>query len=133
MMSSEMKRPGECRDTLHAISLLRECLDNQFLVILSPSIVIGHDIDLGPDIFYDIFLVPSLVMKGDAERCQRLETIAYVDLRPTSNTYMEFREAEINEVFYKAENSFSWRSHAGGIGTFIKSVYDDVNWVLGRS
>ena len=100
MIDSKMKCLGEHKNTLHAISFLRERLHDQFLVIPSPSIVIGNDIDLGSDIFGDIFLVPSFFMKGDPERCQRLETVAGVYLWPTCNAYVEILEAEINKVFY---------------------------------
>ena len=61
-------------------------------------------------------------MKGDVAGRQGLETVVDVDLRPTSNAYVEIREAEINKVCYEAENPFSGRSHAGGIETFINSV-----------
>ncbi len=83
-MDSERKRRGD-RNTLHAISFLRECLNDQFFVILPPSFVIGNNIDLRSDIFSNIFLVSGLVMEGDAERRQRLETDTDVYLRPTGD------------------------------------------------
>ena len=109
-------------NTLHAISFLRACQDNQFLVILSPSFVTGNNIDLGLDIFGDIFFVANLVMKGEEARCQRLETVTDVDLWPTRNAYVEVREVENNKVFYEAESPFSGRSYTGGIGTFRASM-----------
>ncbi|KAH9047960.1 hypothetical protein EDB83DRAFT_2633278 [Lactarius deliciosus] len=113
---------GSLRETLHAISYLRQCLDDPFLVVFPPFFL--------PDVFGGVFLVSSLVvsMKGDAARRQGLETVAGVYLQLKTNAYVE---VGINKVFDDAGYAFSKRSHTG-IGTFIKGVYDDVNWVLGN-
>ncbi|KAH9008250.1 hypothetical protein EDB83DRAFT_2676968 [Lactarius deliciosus] len=55
----------------------------------SPSFVIGNTIDLRPNIFGDIFLVSSLVVKGDAVSNARI------------------REVVFNRVVYKVANMFS--------------------------
>ena len=69
MTDSKRKQVGEISNTLHAISFLRECPDNQFLVIVPPSFGVGNNIDLRSDKVRDIFPVSSLVFKGDAQRC----------------------------------------------------------------
>ena len=88
--------------------------------------------DYGIDKFGDVLLLSGLVVKGDVERRQRSEGVANVDLRPTSYTYVEIREAETNKVFDKAQNLLSRRWHTRGIRTFIDGIQYDVEWVLGR-
>ena len=87
-MVGEKKHRGENGNTLHAIGLLRKCLDDQFLVILPPSVIIGDNTDLRTDIFRDIFLVTGLVIKGDEARPQRFKTATYVCFWPTSGAYV---------------------------------------------
>ena len=110
---------GVYRNTSHAISLLRECLDHQVLVILPPSIDFRDISDLRHDIFSNIVLVSSLVVKADAARRQWLETDADIHLWPTRGTYVQIRESEINKIPYKAENMFPRGSYARGIWAFI--------------
>ena len=88
IIDSERMYRGEYDSTLHAISFLRECLDGQFLVALPPSFVIANHFDLRADIIGDIFLVSSVVVKGDAMRRQRLETHANVYFGLTGHAYM---------------------------------------------
>ena len=52
---------------VHVVSFLRVRPDDQFLVAISPSFVLGKKLGRRPDIFCDRFLVSWFVMKGEWE------------------------------------------------------------------
>ena len=106
-MECKRKHRGENGNALHTIGFLRVCLDDHFLVVLPPSVIIGNNSNLRSDIIGNIVLVSSLIVKGNAAVRQWLETEADIYLWPTRDTYVQIREAEINKVLYKAENAFS--------------------------
>ena len=56
----------------------------------------------------------------------------YVDLGPTRDTNVQIWDAQAHKSIDKIENLFSWGWHAGIVGTFIKSVHDEVNGDLDR-
>jgi hypothetical protein len=72
---------------LHAISLLRECLDYKSSVIFPPSLHLGVRLNNRPHIFEDIFLLSTLIMNREVARRQRFESSPDVDLRSTCYAY----------------------------------------------
>jgi hypothetical protein len=132
MIEIERKYWGELSIASHAIRLSRQCLNNQLPLIFPPSFHFDVRMDHRVDKFSDVLLLSGLIVKGDVARRQRFKSVTNVDLRPTSYTYVQIREAEISEVFHKAQDLLSRRWYARGIRTFIDGVHDDVDWVLGR-
>src|ERR1700744_420746 len=103
MVNSERGSIGDYNNPLHAISFLRERLDDQFLIITSPSFVTSDESDLSADVFSDIFLVSGFVMKGNTERGERLKTVADVNFWPACDTYSQIGELEFHNLLNKIE------------------------------
>jgi len=73
MIDIEKKYQGKSSIGLHAIGFLRKLLNNQFLVILPPSFHFDVGMNNRANVFGDIFLLPRLVVKGDAARYRRFK------------------------------------------------------------
>ena len=73
-------------DAIHPIRSLGECLNDEVPVLLAPSPHLLVRMNNGTDIIHDVFLLSTLVMKGNAESRQRLEGRLYVDLGSTRDT-----------------------------------------------
>ncbi|SRR6266851_4260379 len=96
--------------SLHSVGSLGECLNNQFLVLLTPSSHLRIRINDRVDVVDDVFLLSSLVVKRYMEGCQRLKGVLYVDLEAACNTYVQILEVAVDETLDNIEDFFpsSW-------------------------
>ena len=71
-----------------------------FFVLRLPS---PHDllcirVNDGPNIVHDIFLLSTLVMKGDSPRGQGFKDVPYIDFGAACETDMKIRKRKVNNI-----------------------------------
>jgi len=82
------------------------------------------------DIVDDILILSGLLMKRHAVDCQRLEYVSDVDLGSARDTKMYLWKLQVDNLLHDIEDLLSLRRVPGGIWTFIKGVYDEIEWAL---
>jgi hypothetical protein len=58
----------------------------------------------GPDIFGDVLDLPTLAMKGNGTKSQRLKDRDDVSLRSASDTNPQIQNVKLDEVLYKLQD-----------------------------
>jgi len=123
---------GGKEKTIHSVRSFGERLDDKHSILLAPSAHLLVRLNNRADIIHDIFLLSGLVMEGHAERCQRLENGLYVDLGSTRDTYMQFWEAQADEIIDKIEDLFPCGWQPGIVGALVESIQNEINRALNR-
>ena len=82
------------------------------------------------DVFRDILLLSAFVVKGHRTKCDVLKGFPDVDLRATSHADTKTRKAETDEFLNDLKDLFANGRDPSGIGTFVKSIHDEINWTL---
>src|SRR5579863_9484455 len=88
---------------LHAISLVRKCLNNQLLVPIPPSPHVLIGVNDSADELDNILFLSTSVMKGNAVRwrCQGLKGSSDVDLGSTSDAKMKSWKVQCDQFLDK--------------------------------
>ena len=94
---------------LHAICSIGERLNHKFFVLQLPS---PHDllriqVNDGPNIVCNIFLLSTLVMKGDSPRGQGFNDVSYINFGAAGDTDMKIQKKKVNKLFQKLKNCFA--------------------------
>ena len=109
---------------LHAIGSFGECLNYENPVFLAPSMHHLIRINDGTDVVHDVLGLSTLIVEGDAKRCQGFKGCSYIDFRPTRDTYMYIWKVEVNKILNETKDLFSCGRQAGIVWTLVESIND---------
>ena len=128
----ELSKGDECIETRHAhpIGFLGECLDHQYLILLSPLAHPRVRVNHRADKLNDVLLLPSFVMKRHSTSRQRLYNSPDVDFRPTGETYVKMWEGKFDQLLHEIEYDLPRRWHPKSVWAFIQRVHDDIRWAV---
>jgi len=85
----------------HPIGSVREHLNDQILILVSPFAHPRVRVDDRVDILDDVLHLSSLVVKGHLKRRQWLQSNSDVDFRATGDTYMKIWEGKFDKLLHE--------------------------------
>ena len=103
------KRYSNTAGCSHAIGPFRKCLDNYFLVLISPPSHAPVRINDRSDKVSNIIPLSTLVMEGYTVRCrcQGPKGSPDVDFGTTCGAKMQIRKVQVNQSLYKRQDLVS--------------------------
>ena len=119
---------------LHSVSPFGERLDNQISICIPPPLLGPNRvrIDHRFDIFSNILLLTTFVVKRDRMRHEASKGVLNVDFWTTSHANVKTWKAEADELFQKGKDLFASGWNSRGIGTLVEGIQDEINWGLIR-